>query len=39
VRLMRRADGYYAQFAADVQRRVEHVPTGLVVAVDGWIRI
>jgi hypothetical protein len=28
VRLVRRADGYYAQLAADVQRRVEHVPRG-----------
>ncbi|MGJ5672719.1 MAG: RNA-guided endonuclease InsQ/TnpB family protein [Nostochopsis sp.] len=34
VRLVRRADGYYAQFAVDVDARVETQPTNQVVGID-----
>ncbi|EFH85045.1 putative transposase IS891/IS1136/IS1341 family [Ktedonobacter racemifer DSM 44963] len=34
VRLIRRADGYYAQFCIQAHRRVEHVPTGKQVGID-----
>ena len=34
IRLVRRADGYYAQFVLQVERRVEHVPTGYALGVD-----
>ena len=34
VRLVRRADGYYAQFAIDVKIRVEREPTGQAVGID-----
>ena len=34
VRLLRRADGYYAQFVIQVERRVSHVPTGSAVGID-----
>jgi putative transposase len=34
VRLVSRADGYYAQFAIDVQVKVETQPTGQVVGID-----
>ncbi|NMG11972.1 RNA-guided endonuclease TnpB family protein [Brasilonema sp. UFV-L1] len=34
VRLVRRADGYYAQFAIDIDLKVETQPTGQVVGVD-----
>jgi putative transposase len=34
VRLVRRADGYYAQFAVDAQRQMEHVPTGKQLGID-----
>ena len=34
VRLIRRADGYYAQFCIQAQRRTEHVPTGKQVGID-----
>ncbi|WP_414563520.1 MULTISPECIES: RNA-guided endonuclease InsQ/TnpB family protein [unclassified Anabaena] len=34
VRLVRRADGYYAQFAIDVQIKVETQPTEQVVGID-----
>jgi putative transposase len=34
VRLVRRADGYYAQFAIDVDLRIETQPTGQVVGID-----
>jgi putative transposase len=34
VRLVRRADGYYAQFVLQVERRVSHVPTGVAVGID-----
>ena len=28
VRIVRRADGYYAQFCVKTERKVEHVPSG-----------
>ncbi|GHO57756.1 hypothetical protein KSB_62310 [Ktedonobacter robiniae] len=34
IRLIRRVDGYYAQFCIQAQRRVEHVPTGKQVGID-----
>ena len=34
VRLVRRADGYYAQFAVDVDVRVEKQPTNQIVGID-----
>jgi putative transposase len=34
VRLLRRADGYYCQFALEAQRRREHVPTGKQAGID-----
>ncbi|MBD2205852.1 transposase [Calothrix sp. FACHB-1219] len=34
VRLLRRADGYYAQFAVDVDGRIETQPTNQVVGLD-----
>jgi len=34
VRLLRRADGYYAQFVLQVERRVSHVPTGSALGID-----
>ncbi len=34
VRLVRRADGYYAQMAVETERRVEHVPTGKRLGID-----
>ena len=34
VRLLRRADGYYAQFVLQVERRIEHVPTGAALGID-----
>ena len=34
VRLVRRADGYYAQFAIDVDFKVETEPTGEIVGID-----
>src|SRR5258708_7276650 len=34
VRLVRRADGYYAQFCVEAERIVEHVPSGQQVGLD-----
>ncbi len=34
VRLIKRADGYYCQFAIDAQRRIEHIPTGKQAGID-----
>src|SRR5258707_7752877 len=34
VRLVRRADGYYAQFCVDAERQLTHVPTGRQVGID-----
>ena len=35
VRRLRRADGYYAQFVLQVERRSEHVSTGTALGIDG----
>ena len=34
VRLVKRADGYYAQLCVKAERKVEHVPTGAQVGID-----
>ena len=34
VRLIRRADGYYVQFAVQAERQIEHIPTGASVGID-----
>ena len=34
VRLVRRADGYYAQFAIDVDFKIESEPTGKIIGID-----
>jgi putative transposase len=34
VRLVKRADGYYVQFAVKVERKLEHEPTGKQVGID-----
>src|SRR5690349_323220 len=34
VRLVRRADGYYVQFAVQADRQIEHQPTGKQVGID-----
>src|SRR6266702_6647041 len=34
MRLIRRADGYYCQFAVQAERRVEHNPTGKQIGID-----
>src|SRR5262249_597022 len=34
VRIVRRADGYYVQFAVKAERKVEHVPTGAQAGID-----
>src|SRR5579875_1157691 len=34
VRIVKRADGYYAQFAVDAERQIEHIPTGKQVGID-----
>lgn len=34
VRLLRRADGYYVQFAVEATRRVEHTETGSQIGID-----
>ena len=34
VRLIRRADGYYVQFAVNAERHVDHVPTGKSIGID-----
>jgi putative transposase len=39
VRLIRRADGYYAQVVIAAARRVTHVPTGKVVGIDVGLNV
>jgi putative transposase len=39
VRLLRRADGYYAQFVLQAERQVAHVPTGRVVGIDVGLHV
>jgi putative transposase len=34
VRLVKRADGYYCQFAVQTERRITHEPTGTAVGID-----
>ena len=34
VRIVRRADGYYAQFCIDTERNVAHIPTGSQIGID-----
>lgn len=34
VRIVKRADGYYAQFCIDAERTIEHVPSGKPVGID-----
>ncbi|MGB7709936.1 MAG: transposase [Microcoleus sp.] len=34
IRVVRRADGYYAQFCIDVERTEEYIPTGKVIGID-----
>ncbi|HZS75734.1 MAG TPA: transposase [Ktedonobacteraceae bacterium] len=34
VRLIKRADGYYVQFALDAERRIEHISTGKQAGID-----
>jgi putative transposase len=34
VRLLKRADGYYVQFAVQTERRLDHVPAGTQVGID-----
>ncbi len=39
VRLLRRADGYYVQFAVATERKCEHVETGSVVGIDMGLKV
>jgi putative transposase len=39
LRLVRRADGYYAQFCVEAERQVEHVPTGRQVGIDLGLKV
>jgi putative transposase len=39
VRLIKRADGYYAQFAVQAERYREHVPTGLHAGIDMGLKV
>ena len=39
VRLLCRADGYYAQFVLQAERRVAHVPTGRVVGLEVGLKV
>ncbi len=39
VRIVHRADGYYAQFAVQAERKVEHVSTGNVVGIDVGLKV
>jgi putative transposase len=34
VRIVRRADGYYAQFCVRTERKVEHIPSGKEIGID-----
>src|SRR5581483_8471544 len=39
VRIVQHADGYYAQFVVQAQRRVEHTPTGKPVGIDLGLKV
>jgi putative transposase len=34
VRIVHRADGYYCQFAVQIERKIEHIPTGKEIGID-----
>ena len=39
VRLLKRADGYYVQFAVQAERTIDHQPTGKQVGIDVGLKI
>jgi transposase len=39
VRIVRRADGYYCQFAVKTARTIEHVPSGKEVGIDVGLKV
>ncbi len=39
VRILRRADGYYAQLGVDTHKKCEHVETGSVVGIDMGLKV
>ena len=39
VRLVKRADGYYVQFAVQTERTIEHTPTGKQVGIDVGLKV
>jgi putative transposase len=39
VRILRRADGYYAQVGVETERKCEHVETGSVVGIDMGLKV
>ena len=39
VRIVHRADGYYAQFAVQAERKIEHVSTGSAVGIDMGLKV
>ncbi len=39
VRLLRRADGYYAQLGVQAERKCEHIETGSVVGIDMGLKV
>jgi putative transposase len=39
VRLVRRADGYYAQFCVEAERKVEQIPSGKQVGIDRGLKV
>ena len=39
VRLLKRADGYYCQFAVQAERTIEHVSTGSTVGIDIGLKV
>lgn len=39
VRLLKRADGYYVQFAVQAERQITHLPTGKQVGIDMGLKV
>ena len=39
VRLLKRTDGFYVQFAVKADRKIEHVPTGREVGIDVGLKV
>ncbi|HEU5198660.1 MAG TPA: transposase, partial [Ktedonobacterales bacterium] len=39
VRLVKRADGYYAQFAVQAERQIDHQPTGKQMGIDVGLKV